>query len=177
MKRLLIAALFALPAPALAVSSDDAAPPSGTQTTTTCKNGTVWSDVKRKCVNPQQGQLDDDELYQAAREFAYAGQYDNALTVLSAMSDPLDDRVLTYRGFVARKTGDLALGDAYYRQAIDRNPENLLARSYMGQGLVEAGDLQGARTQLLEIRARNGAGTWAEAALLKAIETGTGYSY
>jgi hypothetical protein len=47
----------------------------------------------------------------------------------------------------------------------------------MGQGLVEQGYLVEARAQLLEIRARGGAGTWAEHALQSAIETGVTYSF
>ena len=176
MKHLLIIAAFLLPFAAFA-ASEDSTPPTSTETTTTCKNGKVWSEQAKKCVTAQDSRLEDDALYRAARELAYAGQYDNALVVLAAMSDPLDDRVLTYKGFVARKTGDIALGNAYYAQAIARNPDNLLARSYMGQGFVESGDLDAARTQLAQIRMRQGRGTWAEVSLRLAIEGGAGYSY
>jgi len=177
MKHLLIAAALILPVAVFAAGSDSSTPPTPTDTTTTCKTGKVWSEAKKKCVAPVQGSLDDDTLYQAVREFAYAGQYDNALQALAAMSDPNDDRVLTYRGFVARKTGDIDLGNAYYRQAIARNPDNLLARSYMGQGFAESGDLDAARAQLTEIRARLGRGTWAEVSLRMAIDSGKGASY
>ncbi|MDJ0824386.1 MAG: hypothetical protein QNJ16_02670 [Rhodobacter sp.] len=177
MTRFLLTTALVLPTVAFAAGGGSSNPPTQTNTTTTCKNGQVWSQSMQKCVNPQSGSLQDDELYQAAREFAYAGQHENTLNVLGEMSDPQDDRVLTYKGFSHRKMGDAALGNAYYRQAIAKNPDNLLARSYMGQGFVEAGDFVGAREQLLQIRARGGQGTWAETALLQAIETGTGYSY
>ena len=65
----------------------------------------------------------------------------------------------------------------YYDQALTRNPDNILARSYMGQGKVAAGDKVAAVIQLREIQARGGAGTWAETSLRSAIETGTTYSY
>jgi Flp pilus assembly protein TadD len=177
MRAFLIATALCLPVTAFAAGSDTSTPPTQTNTTSTCTDGKVWSEATQTCVNPVQGNLDDDTLYQAARELAYAGQYGNALTVLQSMSDPSDDRVLTYLGFTHRKMGDVELGNAYYRQAISRNPDNLLARSYMGQGFVEAGDLAEARTQLTEIRARGGRGTWAELSLRKAIETGSGYTY
>lgn len=177
MKRFLIAAALTLPVAALAAGSDSSNPPSPTETTTTCTGGKVWSDTKKDCVNPQQGNLRDDELFRAVREFAYAGQYRNAARALAAMSDPGDDRVLTYKGFIARKTGDVALGNAYYAQAIARNPDNLLARSYMGQGHAEAGDLSAARAQLTEIRTRQGRGTWAEVSLRMSIETGAASAY
>ena len=83
----------------------------------------------------------------------------------------------TQRGFVHRKLGDAELGNAYYRQAIAQNPDNLLARSYMGQGFVASGDLVAAKAQLTEIRTRGGRNTWAELALRMAIETGQGSTY
>ena len=176
MHRLLIAAAFCLPTAGFAASTDST-PPTPTETTRTCTGGQIWSDAAQACVNAQESRLDDDTLYQAARELAYAGQYDNALLVLAAMSDAGDDRVLTYKGFAHRKRGDVDLGNAYYRQAIARNPDNLTARSYMGQGFVEAGNLDAARAQLTEIRARGGRGGWAELSLRLAIENGRGYSY
>jgi len=177
MKRLLMTAALILPTAAFAADSDGGTPPTSTSTTETCSKGMVWDDASQACVAPQESRLDDDTLYQAAREFAYAAQYDDALGALAAMSDPLDDRVLTYKGFVARKTGDVELGNAYYAQAIARNPDNLLARSYMAQGFVEAGDLVSARAQLTEIRSRQGRGTWAEVSLRMAIENGAGSAY
>ena len=177
MHRVLITTALLLPTTAFAVGGGDSTAPTQTETTTTCTNGTVWSDTKKECVAPESGALEDDELYQAARELAYAGHYPETLATLAAMSDPADDRVLTYKGFVHRKMGDVDLGNAYYRQAIARNPNNFLARSYMGQGFAEAGDLVAARAQLTEIRSRGGRNTWAEFSLRQAIETGTGYSY
>ena len=129
------------------------------------------------CVDPESGALDDGTLYKAARELAYAGQYPETLKVLAQMSDPQDDRVLTYLGFVHRKMGDAELGNAYYRQAIAKNPDNLLARSYMGQGYVESGALKLARAQLIEIRLRGGRDTWPETSLRSAIEGGPSSSY
>ena len=177
MKHLLLSAVFVVPTLAFAAGTSDDNPPTQTGTTTECSGGKIWDEDAGKCVNPQSGSLMDDTLYQAVREFAYAAQYDNALRALAAMSDPMDDRVLTYKGFVNRKLGHIELGNAYYRQAIERNPDNLLARSYMGQGFVEAGDIVAARLQLQEIRARGGAGGWPEASLQNAIERGTTYSY
>jgi Tfp pilus assembly protein PilF len=97
--------------------------------------------------------------------------------VLDEMPNQLDDRVLTYRGFTARKLGNLQLADMYYDQALTVNPDNILARSYMGQGKVAAGDKVAAMAQLREIQARGGAGTWAETSLRDAIQTGSTYNY
>ena len=174
-----IALVIALTIPAVALASGNRSekPPKPTKTTESCKHGKVWDKKSKACVNAQESQLDDETLYGAVREFAYAGQYGNAQTVLSAMSDQNDDRVLTYWGFTHRKMGDVAKGMAFYDRALKQNPANILARSYMGQALVEQGDLTGAQAQLVQIRAHDGADTWAENALTTAISTGEGFSY
>jgi len=174
---LFVSALCLAPGLALAVGSNKDTPPKPTQTTTVCAEGTVWSDAAKKCVAPQESSLSDDDLYEAARELAYAGRYNDTLLVLAAMSDPMDDRVLTYKGFVHRSKGDTELGYRYYRQALDVNPDNLLARSYMAQGFVAEGRLDDARAQLTEIRARGGRSTWAETALRLAIDEGRPMAY
>lgn len=152
-------------------------PPTTTQTTKTCKGVQVWDPSQQKCVNPRGSALDQDTLYGAVRELAYAGRLRDAQAVLAAMADQEDDRVLTYWGFTHRKLGDRDLGMHYYRKAIARNPDNLLARSYMGQGHVEEGETAAAVTQWREIKARGGEGSWAEVSLREAIRTGSTYSY
>ncbi|MDF0602041.1 hypothetical protein P1J78_14965 [Psychromarinibacter sp. C21-152] len=177
MRTLLLSAALILPAAAFAASSDDSSEPATTETTTECTDGMVWSDDAQACVAPEDSSMNDDRRYRAVRELAHAGRYDDALRVLAAMSDPQDDRVLTYLGFIHRQQGETELGFAYYRKAIAANPDNLLARSYMGQGFVDEGRLQEAYAQLVEIRTRGGAGGWPEVALRRAIETGVTTSY
>jgi tetratricopeptide (TPR) repeat protein len=177
MRSLIYAAALALPGAAFAAGSDDDAAPTTTETTTKCEEGMVWDADSQKCVAPKESSLTDDALYRAARELAYAGRYGETLNVLAAMSDQRDDRVLTYRGFVHRSMGDLALGERYYRDAIAANPDNLLARSYMGQGFVEEGRIDEAYAQLVEIRARGGEGGWPAEALETAIRTGVTTNY
>jgi tetratricopeptide (TPR) repeat protein len=178
MVRLLaLAALIALaPVCARAVGPEDT-PPKPTETTTQCEQGTVWDPDSRSCVAPGSALLDDEERYRAARELAHAGRHADTLSVLDAMSDQQDDGVLTYRGFATRKAGDMAAGMAFYRAALAANPDNLMARSYMGQALVEQGDIAAARAQLSQIRQRGGRGTWPEIALRLALDSGRGTSY
>ncbi len=172
----LVAATFAGTA-AFAAGSGSSEAPKPTATTTTCKDGKVWDETSSSCVEPVQGRLDDDTLYGAAREFAYAGQYGHALAALDAMSDQSDDRVLTYRGFANRRAGRIEEGMAFYAKALARNPDNLLARSYRGQGYVEQGEIEMAKAELSEIVARGGAGGWPEVSLRRAIATGVTYSF
>ncbi len=179
MRVLFLIAALALPGAAHAVSSNaDTSPPDPAETTQTCQEGTIWSPDAGKCVPPagEQSGLNDDTRYRAARELAWAGRYGEAGRVLDTL-DPADDRVLTYRGFLARRQGDAALGDSYYRQALARNPDNLLARSYRGMGLLQQGRLPEALAELSQIRARGGAGTWPEKALAQAIAGGAAADY
>ncbi len=181
MRRLLLAVLLSLPATAFAVGfnddDEDDTPPTPTVTTTECEAGTVHDPETDSCVAIEDSRLDDDALYRAVRELAYAGRTSDALAALRRMSDQDEGRVLTYLGFVHRRMGDREAGLRYYRKAIALDPDNLLARSYMAQGFVEEGLTELARAELSEIRARGGRGSWAEVSLRLAIQSGRGYSY
>ncbi len=174
-----LAALLA-PGIALAAGTGSDFKPKSTKTTKTCTDGKVWDKQTKSCKDAQHSALDDDELYGAVREFAYAGQLVQAQTALAAMTDQNDDRVLTYWGFTHRKLGNIETGMQFYKKALDKNPGNILARSYMGQALLEQGDLVGAREQLLQIQSYthyDSSETWAETSLRQAILTGQTYSY
>lgn len=175
-----IAAVFLIavfPYSAFAAGSDDTAPPTPTETATKCADGNIFDAAAQKCKNPQDASLGDDTRFAAVRELAYAGHYADALAMLGAMQEGETDRVLTYLGFITRKSGDIVGGMAYYARALEVNPDNILARSYMGQALVEQGDVAAATRQLIEIRSRGGAGTWAEASLAHAVGTGETLTY
>ncbi len=179
MRILMIVGALALSFPtlALAAGDEDSSPPKPTNTTKTCKGVKVWDDDKGRCVRPKNSSLDQDDLYGAVRELAYAGRYKDAQGVLLAMADQQDSRVLTYWGFTHRKLGREDLSLSYYTQAIAQDPGNLLARSYMGQGYVEAGQMAQALEQWQQIRAHGGTGSWAETSLRTALENGSTYSY
>lgn len=187
MTRLLILALIGLPSLGLAAGgggstggstgTTTASPPTATETTTRCKGIQIWDAAKGACVNPRGSQLDPQDRMQAVRELAYAGRLEAAQAVLATLPDQEDDLVLTYWGFTHRKLGHVAQARAYYDRALNRNPDNLLARSYLGQGLIETGDFAAAAQQWREIVARGGTGTWAEASLRTALRTGLTYSY
>jgi tetratricopeptide (TPR) repeat protein len=153
----------------MAAGSDSSTPPKSTKTTTECKNAQVWDEKTQTCVNAQESSLSDDLRYDAARELAYAGQYENALIILATAEDQNDPRILNYKGFANRKAGRMDLGMQYYEAALERNPDYNLARSYMGQALLQQGDLPGAQAQLREIRQRGGMNTWAFASLKMAL--------
>lgn len=177
MRMILAAALALTPQLALAVGSDDSAPPTPTETTTECAKGEIWDEKTKACVKAEEQSLNDDQRYDAVRELAYAGRYDEALTVLSTMTEGETPRVLTYRGFLLRQTGQIEEGIAAYERAIALAPGNILARSYYGQLLVQMNEMQMAQLQLAAIRMHGGGGTWAEQSLATAIETGVTTTY
>ena len=177
MRFLALAAALTLPVAALAASGNDWNPPKPTETTKTCKGKRVWDEQKKRCVRPRKSSLNQEQLLGAARELAYAGRQEDAQAVLSVMADQQDSVVLTYWGFTHRKLGNSELARAYYDQALARDPDNILARSYMGQGFAEQGNFGAALIQWKEIKARGGDGTWAEASLRSALETGASHSY
>ena len=148
---------------------DETKPPPKTETTTECQDGKVWDSDKKECVEATKSGFNDDKLFQAAREFAYAGQYENAIKVLKLARDQNDPRILNYLGYANRKAGRMELGMSYYRKALQIDGNYILARSYMGQALLEQGDVQGARVQLVEIRDRGGENTWAYRSLLQSL--------
>lgn len=171
--RILLSAVFLAPTLALADGGNDSPPP---KPAVSCEGAKVYDKKTKTCVDAQESNLKTDEIYLTVRQLAYAGRYDDAQTLTQALPEGHLGR-LTYMGFTHRKLGNLELANVFYEQAIAENPNNILARSYMGQGLVEAGDMVGAVAQLRAIRAHGGAGTWSETSLQNAIATGTTYNY
>lgn len=167
----------AFPIFAFAAGSDNAEPPKPTETTTECKKGEVWDEKTKACLKADGATLDDDTRFDAVRELAYAGRPEEALAILATMHEGKTDRVLTYLGFANRKAGRVELGLEYYAAALAQNPDNILARSYLGQAYVGMGETGLARAELQEIRNRGGAGTWAETVLAEAVISGKTASY
>ncbi|WP_422038383.1 tetratricopeptide repeat protein [Roseibium sp.] len=150
----------------------DTKPPEPTPTSKECADGEAWDEQSKKCVKLDARVLDDQDRFRAARELAYAGRLGAAELALDAMTDQTGTRLLTYRGFLARKSGDWEAARVFYDRALAVDPDNLAARSYLGMGLVERGELEAARQQLSEIRLRGGRETWPERALLMSLRTG-----
>lgn len=177
MRLILTALALSVPAVAFAAGDDSPQPPKPSDGTKKCWGKRVFDPASGKCVKPEQSSLSEDQLLQSARELAYLERFEDAQAVLAAIDDQSDDMVLTYWGFTNRKLGRAELANGFYQQALAQNPDNLLARSYMGQGFVAAGDLVQAHTQWKEIMARGGKDSWAEASLRQAIETGVTVNY
>lgn len=169
--------LALMPHTALAAGSSMTTPPKPTDSTEKCEGALVWDEKTETCIEAEQSSLSGEDLLQTARALAYMGRFDDAQTLLAAHPDQTDSGVLTYWGFTNRKLGRSEIAQAYYDQALAQDPDNILARSYMGQGFVEQGQYAQALMQWKEIRARGGADTWAETSLRNALETGVTVNY
>jgi tetratricopeptide (TPR) repeat protein len=163
------ASFIALGQMAWAAGEDTTEPPAKTKTSIECKDGKVWDEGKKECADAKKSGLDDDILFKAARELAYAGQYENSLKVLDAVKDQNSARILNYRGYSNRKAGRMELGMSFYKRALQADENYILARSYMGQALMEQGKVEEAKAQLIEIRDRGGENSWAYRALLDTL--------
>lgn len=175
--RLITLTLALFPMSAFAAGGISDTPPKPSETTTQCAEGQVFDLATQGCMDPAESTNDDSARLNDVRELAYAGQYQAALDVLDTLENPQAPLALTYYGFAHRKAGRIDLGMDFYTAALTADPDNLLARSYMGQGHVASGDMVLAQAQLTEIRMRGGRDTWAEASLAQAIVTGSGTSY
>jgi len=121
-----------------------------------CKKGEVWDKKKKKCVKASSGVLPDEDLYQQGRALAKAGEYDWALSVLAAVSNQNDPRVLNYTGYSYRKSGQIEKGIGYYQKALAIDPNFVLAREYLGEGYIASGRIDLAKAELGEIATRCG---------------------
>ena len=135
-------------APAFAAGESDN---TSTSSKPKCKKTEVYDKRSKKCVIPKKGEIDNDSLYEAGRELAYAGDYDQAIDVLSLASDRNDKRILNFLGFANRKAGRLEVGIGYYKQALAIDPNYTLVREYYGEALLMKNDLEGAKAELTKI--------------------------
>lgn len=152
-----LAAALAAASPALAAGDTSSQP-----TSTACPQGEVWDKEKKACVPPKQGAIDDDSLYEAGRDLAYAYRYEEAIDVLQLASNRADKRILNFLGYANRKAGRLEVGLGYYREALAIDPAYTLARSYYGEALLMKEDVAGAREQLAMIEKLCGSQTCKE---------------
>lgn len=165
---LLLLALPLLGTPAFAAGGGGGGGGGG-PTVQKCKQGQVWDKGKKKCV-AKSSQLDDDSIYEAGRDLAYAGRYDEAIEVLTMAKDKTDPRVLNFLGYSHRKSGRVEVGLGYYQEALRNNPDYTLVREYLGEAHLQLGDVASAREQLGEIKKRCGTGCEEYAQLSKQID-------
>ncbi len=147
--------------PEVALSADDPTP-----TVPKCAEGEVYSPTAQKCVKKTSNLINDEDRYNTSVQLARSGKYHSAINLLKTIANQDDPRVLTYLGFSNRKMGKMGIGEAYYKKALEIDPNYLLAREYLGEGYVSQGKKDLALAQLKEIENRCGT-TCREYGLLK----------
>jgi len=121
-----------------------------------CKRGRAWSKKRKKCLRVKVFNSTDEERYVVARAKAYGGDYRDAIALLEPISHTNDPRVLNFLGYSNRKLGMFDTALAYYRRALEINPDYTLARSYLGEGYLQIGRADLAQIELAEIAERCG---------------------
>lgn len=116
-----------------------------------CRRGTLWSSSSCRCVSRSSQDVSEEDVYDEAVRLAEAEQYRDSLDLLQTLANQQQARVLTYIGFTTRKLGDLDKGIAIYQKALALEPDYTLAREYLGEGLLDRGDLEGAKRELTQI--------------------------
>ena len=111
----------------------------------------------------------DAQLFYAGYWLAKNGRYAEALAYLNK-TRVKNSRVLTYIGFATRKLGQLDKAMNHYRAALAKDPANMIARAYMGEGYLASGDLASARLELARIEKGCGTACAAYRELAGAIE-------
>ncbi len=148
--------------PLLAIAISLAATPvlaaGGSSETPTCKKGEVYNSSQKKCV-PKSSSLDTDTLFENGRALAYAGKYDDAISVLKLAEDRGDPRIFNMLGYSNRKQGKLLVALGYYEEALRIDPDHVLTREYLGEAHLQMGDVASARQELGEIEKRAGRGS------------------
>ncbi|MDP8997406.1 MAG: hypothetical protein M3O03_10475 [Pseudomonadota bacterium] len=121
----------------------------------TCHDGFVLKAMKKgkhKCVKVKAELTPDQELYAKGYKLAKAGDYEQAITVLSSVENHDNPDVLNMLGYSNRKAGRIELGISFYAKALALKPDFVLAREYLGEGYVAAGKVDLAKVQLAEIQ-------------------------
>ncbi len=101
-----------------------------------------------------------DMAYVRAVSLINERRYDEALAALDAAGAALGPHpdVLTYKGYVWRKKGDLDRAEGFYRAALAVAPAHRGATEYYGELKVIRGDMAGARVMLARLDAQCGFG-------------------
>ncbi len=117
----------------------------------------VWDKKKRKCVKVKKSsKLNDNNIYEAARDLAYNRRYEEAIAVLKLAKNPNDPRILNYMGYSNRKLGRVEEGLVYYQAALKADPDYTLVMEYMGEAFLQLNQVDKAREQLAAIKDRCG---------------------
>lgn len=97
-----------------------------------------------------------DSAYLAAVGYIHEARWREAWTSLDEAARALGPHpdILTYRGYVLRRMGELDAAEGWYRAALAIAPDHRGATEYYGELKVQRGDLAGARALLAKLDAQ-----------------------
>jgi Flp pilus assembly protein TadD len=81
-----------------------------------------------------------------------AGQYQQALATLGAISNQNDPMVLTMTGYSERKLGHVDVATALYFKALAVDPNNVDTHEYLGEGYAASGRIDLAKAELATVQ-------------------------
>ena len=113
------------------------------------KSSPAW----RECLAAHP--ITDNELFYAGYWLAKTGHYRAALEYLRATKIK-DARIETYIGFATRKLGDVTGALKHYTAALEFDPSDTVARSYLGEAYLALKKPDLARAELSQIEMRCG---------------------
>jgi hypothetical protein len=102
----------------------------------------------QKCVNAQEGFLDDDSIYETGRHLMIV-RYDEAINILNFVQIRKTAGAQLSWLFLPQ-VRSIDVGLKYYNQALSVDPNYVLAR-IPWRALIQKGDVAGAKAQLVEI--------------------------
>jgi tetratricopeptide (TPR) repeat protein len=114
------------------------------------KSSQAWMDCAERAPAAAGPDVADAEHFYAGYWLAKNGRYEEALKHLRE-TRVRNARILTYIGFATRKLGRLDEAMEYYAEALRKDPENVIARSYLGEAYLAQDDLAAALSQLRRI--------------------------
>lgn len=138
----LVAASFALVAPAPHAIADDDAP---AKPKIDCKKP---ENKNKKACKPSRADMTEDEIVNAAYWLARESRYQEALDLLTRVSSNDNYRALTAKGFATRKLGNVDAALPLYARALELKPDYVQAREYLGEAYLSKGDLASAKGEL-----------------------------
>lgn len=153
--RLLVAAGLACSSMGVSASAEQAFSKDAGPVQASCDGHAKGTAGWQACVGAARADMSDDELFYAGYWLAKSGRYADALIYLN-LTRVKDERVLTYIGFATRKQGDVDKAMPFYAAALDRNPDFVVARAYLGEAYLTKGAPDRARAELSQIAHRCG---------------------
>lgn len=161
--------------PAAAIGTDSPPPASDSSKKTDKKKTDKKKDEKKSLLTDEQKKLADAKFlegYRAARDMILAGQYEQGIAAMHALSHDEHPDVANYIGYSYRKLGDYDQSRHWYELALAADPNHVRTWSYYGMWQAEQGNRLKAEDFLQKVKLICGTESCKEFIELKAVIDG-----